>query len=87
LKTLCAQKAELADAKTVPVASTVLQGMKHTFSSGTLPLRFSFDVECAIMKAQENQKGLKLGGKSQLVISACDVYLLGENGVCFISRC
>jgi hypothetical protein len=67
LRTLCAQKAELSGAKTVPVASTVLQGIKHTFISGALPLRFSFDVECAIMSVQKKPEKSEIGWET----SAC----------------
>jgi hypothetical protein len=43
------------------------------------PLLFSFSLEYAIRKVQENQVGLKLNGTHQLLAYADVVTLLGDN--------
>jgi hypothetical protein len=43
------------------------------------PLLFNFDLEYAIRKVQEIQVELKSNGTHQLLVSADDVNLLGDN--------
>jgi hypothetical protein len=40
---------------------------------------FSFALECAIRKVQENQVGMKLNGAYQLPVYNNDVNLLGDD--------
>jgi len=42
------------------------------------PLLFNFALECAIMRVQVNQDGLKLGGTHQLLVYADDVVVGGS---------
>jgi hypothetical protein len=43
------------------------------------PLLFNFDLEKAIRKGQEIQKGLKLNVTNRLLVYANDVHLLDKN--------
>jgi hypothetical protein len=55
----------------------ILNGLKH--GDALLPLIFNFVLEYAIRKAQENQIGLELNGKHQLLVYTINVNLLGDS--------
>jgi hypothetical protein len=56
---------------------SILNGLKQV--DALLSLLFSFALEYAIMKDQENEVRLKLNETHQLVVFADDVNLLGGN--------
>jgi hypothetical protein len=56
---------------------TISNGLKQGDASS--PLLFNFALGYAIRKIQENQVGLKLNGKHELLVYADDVYQLGDN--------